>query len=289
MVRRSVGEAPSVTEVVDVDGGAKEGRPDRLCPPTSQRPRSPRAGTRRAPPPSPGALLDVGHEARERQDRIRHDVAVVAGVDRRGLPVVGDDVDREQAAHAHHEGGGVSLLRPVRADEDARGEPVAVGAGDRLEVGAAVLFLAVEDDLDLPPGGAGTDRVHRAEDVREVLALLSAPPRPTTTTSSRARSSRLRGSTALASTSNTRARTARTSRPATASAPGRRWAGRRNGRTAGASARPRARAARRRAPACPRRLEATAASARARDRARGARTASIISAVTWRLIVAMRG
>jgi hypothetical protein len=47
-----------------------------------------------------------------------------------------------------------------------------MGPRDRLEVGAAVLLLAVEDDLDLPAGGAGAHGIHGAQDVREVLALV---------------------------------------------------------------------------------------------------------------------
>jgi len=61
----------------------------------------------------PDAFLDIGDEAREREHRVRHDVAVVARVDRRGLAVVGDDVDGEQPAHPHDQGREVLLLRSV--------------------------------------------------------------------------------------------------------------------------------------------------------------------------------
>jgi len=41
-----------------------------------------------------------------------------------------------------------------------------------------VLLLAVEDDPHPPAGGAGADGVHRAEDVREVLALVVGAAAP---------------------------------------------------------------------------------------------------------------
>src|SRR2546425_1976887 len=122
--------------------------------------------------PGAHALLDVGDQPGEGKNRIRHDVAVVAGVDRGRLAVVGDDVHGEEAAYAHHERRRVLLLGTVRADQHVGGELRAMLPRDRLQVRAAVLLLAVEDDLDLPARGSGSNRVHRAEDVREVLTLV---------------------------------------------------------------------------------------------------------------------
>src|SRR5262245_34931136 len=138
IVRRSMGEAPSVMKWLTLTVGRRNGVQTALSSHFDLARLSPeRIMSRR---PAPGPLLDVGHEARERQDRVRHDVAVVAGVDRRGLSVVGHDVHREQATDAHYEGWRVTLLRPVRADQDSRGEPIAMGDGNRFEVGATVLF-----------------------------------------------------------------------------------------------------------------------------------------------------
>ena len=122
------------------------------------------------------ARFDVFDEARERQHGVGHDVAVVARVDRRGLPVVGDDVHAEQAAHAHHEGGAIRVLWPVGADQHVSGEAGAVGVRDRREVRAPVLLLAVEDDFHRPLRRPRSQGVERAQDVGEMLALVVGAP-----------------------------------------------------------------------------------------------------------------
>ena len=73
-------------------------------------------------------------EPGQRQHRVGHDVAVVAGVQRGRPAVVGDQVDADEAAHAHDQRGRVLLLGAVGADQDVGGQAIAVGAGDGVEV-----------------------------------------------------------------------------------------------------------------------------------------------------------
>jgi hypothetical protein len=111
------------------------------------------------------AGVDVLDQAGQRQHRVRHDVAVVAGVQGGRPAVVGDQLDTHEAAYPHHQGRRVLLLRPVGADEQVGGQAVAMGAGDGVEVRASVLLLAVEDDANPPLGAAGGGRVEHAQDV----------------------------------------------------------------------------------------------------------------------------
>jgi hypothetical protein len=139
-------------------------------------------------------------------------------VDGRGLPVVGDDVDGQEAAHAHHERRGILLLGAVGADQDVRGELVSVGLGDRREIRAPMLLFPVEDDLDLPLGGAGPDGVHGAEDVRKMLALVVGSSASHHAPGLRAPGRRSGAARPRARRGSRPARTARTGRPATSSA-----------------------------------------------------------------------
>ena len=109
-----------------------------------------------------------GEQPGQDPGRVRH--AEVPGVDvaAGGLELEGEREDPAGAEHDRRPLAGV--LRPVRDEDEVRGQEVPVRLDEAAEAGAPDLLLALEDELEVDPG-------RHAQRVHEVQSLQVRPDR----------------------------------------------------------------------------------------------------------------